>query len=196
MTIHNRVRIPFAEAVSAELVTFDLRHDDKDHFAILFDGWKSPAPLVRIHSECVTGDVFRSNLCDCGPQLSETFERFAKGGGVLLYLRQEGRGIGLKAKIDAYNLQQTFGIDTFAANRVLGHGDDDRSYKVAAQMLADLGIKRMQLLTNNPDKVKQMVYNGIEITQTLPTKTHHNPHNRNYLKAKREFGHFLQELEA
>jgi GTP cyclohydrolase II len=195
MTIHNRVRIPFKRNVTAELVTFDLPHDDKDHFAVLFDGWnQSDTPLVRIHSECITGDVFGSRLCDCGLQLKESFNHFADGGGILLYLRQEGRGIGLKNKIDAYELQQKFGLDTFTANRALGHRNDERSYDVAAQMLTDLGVNRVRLLSNNPDKMRQLIENGVEITEFVQTKLHLNPRNRRYIEAKRTMGHLFPEI--
>ena len=110
-------------------------------------------PLVRPHSECLTGDVFGSQRCDCGPQLREAVERIAEAGGYLLYLRQEGRGIGLYAKLDAYALQDT-GLDTYEANVALGHGEDERSYLVAAQMLHALGVSRVALLSNNPDKAR------------------------------------------
>ena len=116
---------------------------------------RGPAPLVRPHSECLTGDVFGSQRCDCGPQLREAVERIADSGGFLLYLRQEGRGIGLYAKLDAYALQDT-GLDTYEANLALGHGEDERSYLVAAQMLHALGVSRVALLSNNPDKARQL----------------------------------------
>ena len=112
-------------------------------------------PLVRLHSECLTGDVFGSQRCDCGPQLREAIERITERGGYVLYLRQEGRGIGLYAKLDAYALQDA-GLDTYQANLALGHAEDERDYTPAAQMLLALGASRVALLTNNPDKVEQL----------------------------------------
>ena len=117
---------------------------------------------MRLHSECLTGDVFGSQRCDCGPQLREAVERIATAGGFLLYLRQEGRGIGLYAKLDAYALQDD-GLDTYDANLALGFGADERDYTVAAQMLLALGVRRVALLTNNPDKVHQLERLGIEV---------------------------------
>ena len=122
------------------------------------------APLVRLHSECLTGDVFGSQRCDCGPQLREAVERIADAGGFLLYLRQEGRGIGLYAKLDAYALQDA-GLDTYEANLALGFAADERDYTVAAQMLRALGVSRVALLSNNPDKAAQLTGLGITVTE-------------------------------
>jgi GTP cyclohydrolase II len=124
-----------------------------------------------------------SERCDCGPQLREAAERIAKVGGYLLYLRQEGRGIGLYAKLDAYALQDQ-GLDTYAANRALGHGDDERDYSAAAQMLHTLGADRIRLLSNNPDKALQLDALGVEITEQLPTAVHLSAANLRYLQAK------------
>ena len=135
------------------------------------------------HSECLTGDVFGSARCDCGPQLREAVERIAEHGGFLLYLRQEGRGIGLYAKLDAYALQDP-GLDTYAANRALGFGDDERDYTAAAQMLAALGVPRIDLLTNNPDKPSQLRDLGVEVAHVVPTAVHAAPDNLRYLRAK------------
>ena len=126
-------------------------------------------PLVRLHSECLTGDVVGSTGCDCGPQLQETVGRLAEHGGVLLYLRQEGRGIGLYNKIDSYVLQDG-GFDTFQANRLLGRGDDEREYGVAADMLRALNLCRVRLLTNNPDKVGQLRAHGIDVVDVVPNR--------------------------
>jgi GTP cyclohydrolase II len=136
-----------------------------------------------LHSECLTGDVFGSQRCDCGLQLNEAIEKLSEEGGYLLYLRQEGRGIGLYAKIEAY-LLQTAGLDTFEANERLGFGDDERNYRCAAEMLCALGVKRIRLLTNNPDKVRQLVAFGIDVVATVPTGVYVNQHNREYLRAK------------
>jgi GTP cyclohydrolase II len=140
-------------------------------------------PLVRAHSECLTGDVFGSARCDCGPQLREAVERITERGGYLLYLRQEGRGIGLYAKLDAYALQDT-GLDTYAANRALGRGEDERDYTAAAQMLGVLGVNTIDLLTNNPDKARQLRGLGVEVASIIPTGVHASADNLRYLQAK------------
>lgn len=153
--------------------------------AVVFPQIKPGAqpPLVRVHSECLTGDVFGSLLCDCGPQLHEAISCFAREGGILLYLRQEGRGIGLYAKLSAYALQKK-GLDTFEANRHLNLPEDARSFEPAAQMLSALGVPRVRLLTNNPDKASQLERYGIGIESTIPTGVYLNPNNRRYLEAK------------
>jgi len=139
--------------------------------------------LLRLHSECLTGDVFHSLKCDCGAQLHEAMDALSANDGVLLYLRQEGRGIGLYAKLDAYQLQAQ-GLDTFAANRALGFGDDLRSFADSAAMLRALGIAEVELISNNPDKARQLEIHGIRVTRVHPTAVHVNAHNRSYLAAK------------
>jgi GTP cyclohydrolase II len=139
--------------------------------------------LVRPHSECLTGDVFGSERCDCGPQFREALERISTAGGFLLYLRQEGRGIGLYAKLDAYALQDA-GLDTYEANLALGRGEDERDYTVAAQMLLALGVDRVALLSNNPDKAEQLARLGVEVTERIPTALHVSAANSRYLAAK------------
>ena len=151
--------------------------------------------LVRVHSECLTGDVFGSDRCDCGPQLRESVERVAAAGGLLLYLRQEGRGIGLYAKLDAYALQDD-GLDTYDANLALGFGADERDYTVAAQMLLALGVRRVALLTNNPDKVRQLERLGIEVPGHVPTGVHLNETNAAYLATKVRRQQHTLELPA
>jgi GTP cyclohydrolase II len=138
---------------------------------------------VRPHSECLTGDVFGSRRCDCGPQLRESVERVATAGGLVLYLRQEGRGIGLYAKLDAYALQDS-GLDTYEANVALGHGEDERDYTVAAQMLHALGVDRVALLSNNPDKAEQLGRLGVAVVEKVPTGVHLSAENAGYLAAK------------
>ena len=151
-------------------------------------------PLVRIHSECLTGDVFGSQRCDCGPQLREAVRRIDEAGGYLLYLRQEGRGIGLYAKLDAYALQDG-GLDTFEANLALGFEADGRDYTVAAQMLRALGVGRVDLLTNNPDKGDQLGALGVEVAERVPTGVHVSEANVDYLRAKvSHAGHTLRIL--
>ncbi|PJE99488.1 GTP cyclohydrolase [Streptomyces carminius] len=155
---------------------------DKEPLALVF-GTPGPVPLVRVHSECLTGDVFGSLRCDCGPQLAEAMARFADEGGILLYLRQEGRGIGLYNKLDAYALQDT-GADTFEANRMLDLPDDARDYWVAAAALQALGHTEVALVSNNPDKQRQLTEHGITVVEAVPTGCHVNPFNDRYLRAK------------
>jgi 3,4-dihydroxy 2-butanone 4-phosphate synthase/GTP cyclohydrolase II len=148
--------------------------------------------LVRVHSECLTGDVFGSRRCDCGPQLHQAMRQVADAGrGVILYMRQEGRGIGLAPKIKAYKLQEE-GLDTVEANLKLGYGMDLREYGLGAQILVDLGLKTIRLLTNNPKKVVGLKGYGLKIVQQVPIRVKPNPHNERYLKTKREkLGHLL-----
>jgi GTP cyclohydrolase II len=186
--IRSRVTVPlkFADgyATTAEVITFDGLVDGKEHLALaLGDAFGAEVPLVRPHSECLTGDVFGSERCDCGPQLREAVERIAGVGGFLLYLRQEGRGIGLYAKLDAYALQD-LGMDTYEANRALGHADDERDYTAAAQMLTALGVDVVDLLTNNPDKGAQLRASGIDVRAMVPTAVHASDANVRYLQAK------------
>ncbi len=166
---------------------------DGSHHMALSRGEIDPehATLVRVHSECLTGDVFHSQRCDCGGQLNAALEHIAKQGGVLLYLRQEGRGIGLPAKIHAYKLQDE-GLDTVEANEKLGYAADLRDYGVGAQILADLGLRKIRLLTNNPKKVIGLEGYGLEIVEQLPIALPSNPHNEKYLETKRSrMGHTL-----
>ena len=147
--------------------------------------------IVRVHSECLTGDVFHSQRCDCGGQLAAALEHIAKEGGVLLYLRQEGRGIGLPAKIHAYKLQEQ-GLDTIEANEKLGYPSDLRDYGMGAQILVDLGVRRIRLLTNNPKKVIGLEGYGLTIVEQVPISLPSNPHNEKYLETKRlRMGHML-----
>ena len=148
--------------------------------------------LVRVHSECLTGDVFGSRRCDCGPQLHQAMRQIAEAGrGVIVYMRQEGRGIGLAPKIKAYKLQEK-GFDTVEANEKLGFKMDLREYGLGAQILADLGLRKIKLLTNNPRKIVGLEGYGLEIIEQLPIKVKPNPHNERYLKTKRQkMGHLL-----
>ncbi|GAA3212807.1 GTP cyclohydrolase II [Streptomyces sp. NPDC006186] len=184
------VRLGRAGGRSCELVTFRGLPDDGEHLACLVPPWDTPAPLVRLHSECLTGDVLGSARCDCGPQLEEALGMLAGQGGVLLYLRQEGRGIGLYNKLDAYLLQDG-DTDTFEANRLLGRGADERDYGAAAVMLRTLGLRRVRLLTNNPDKEAQLLRHGVEVAECVPTGVHMTPGNAAYLEAKARSGHRL-----
>ncbi len=192
--IRTRVRIPlrFSDGFStvADAVTFHGLADSAEHVAMVF-GDPGPVPLVRMHSECLTGDVFGSARCDCGPQLREAVERISVAGGVLLYLRQEGRGIGLYNKLDAYALQD-HGLDTYEANSALGLPEDGRDYTAAAQMLGALSIGTVDLLSNNPDKGRQLSDLGITVRSHVPTGVFSTPSNLSYLRAKVEHtGHTI-----
>jgi len=167
--------------------------DGSHHLALVKGKPKAKdAVLVRVHSECLTGDVFASRRCDCGNQLHDALRRIAQEGkGVLVYMRQEGRGIGLPAKIHAYRLQEK-GLDTVEANRKLGFSADLREYGIGAQILTDLGVRRMRLLTNNPKKVVGLAGYGLELVDQVPIRTQPNPHNRKYLATKKKrMGHRL-----
>ncbi|XVU30280.1 GTP cyclohydrolase II [Actinoplanes sp. CA-054009] len=190
MTVRTHVvvplRFPDGYSTTADVFTFTGLADGREHLALGLGPWRdTEIPLVRPHSECLTGDVFGSARCDCGPQLREAAERITTAGGFLLYLRQEGRGIGLYAKLDAYALQDT-GLDTYEANLALGHGEDERDYTAAAQMLHTLGAERIRLLSNNPDKAAQLGALGIAIEEQVPTGVHLSDANARYLAAKRD----------
>lgn len=177
-------------AIAPRIVTFDGLRPDGDHFALVFTPFDTP-PLVRVHSSCVTGDVLGSARCDCGAQLEEALGRLGRDGGVLLYLDQEGRGVGLAKKVRAYALQEA-GLDTFAANVAQGLPEDARDYTPAAQMLLALGIGRIRLLTNSPDKATALRALGIGVEEMVPTGLFVTAHNLAYLSAKAEkAGHRL-----
>ncbi|MGH7989632.1 MAG: bifunctional 3,4-dihydroxy-2-butanone-4-phosphate synthase/GTP cyclohydrolase II [Limisphaerales bacterium] len=176
-----------------DLHLYRSRIDGQHHLALVrgkIAGAKNV--LVRVHSECLTGDVFGSRRCDCGPQLHQAMKQVSEAGrGVIVYMRQEGRGIGLAPKIKAYKLQEQ-GLDTVEANEKLGYGMDLREYGLGAQILVDLGLKTIRLLTNNPKKVVGLEGYGLKITEQVPIKVKPNPHNERYLKTKREkLGHLL-----
>jgi len=152
--------------------------------------------LVRVHSECLTGDIFGSLLCDCGSQLAKALRMIEeRGRGILLYMRQEGRGIGLENKLKAYHLQQAKGLDTVEANRALGLAADMRDYGIGAQILSDLGVTRMELLTNNPKKFHALAGYGLEIVKRIPIVVPPTEKNVKYMKTKKEkMGHLLDDL--
>ena len=181
------IKVGDKSSIQAELFSFDNLSDQGDHIALQFTGNgnnKDLTPLVRIHSECLTGDVFGSSRCDCGDQLKEAIEKISEHGGFIIYLRQEGRGIGLYPKIDAYALQDQ-GYDTYEANEKLGFLDDGRSFAAAAEMLKAMGIQQLKLLTNNPEKEKVLNDNGLEILETVPTGVYAKCDNIDYLRTKR-----------
>lgn len=182
--------------ISAEILSFHGLKTEKEHIAIIFKqaDKQDQTPLVRMHSECLTGDVFHSSRCDCGEQLDETVNKMGQHGGILLYLRQEGRGIGLYNKIDAYRLQSE-GMNTYEANNHLGFGDDLRDFSEAAQMLKALDIGKIKLITNNPKKMKELQEFGIELEEVIPTHVHLKTGNESYLKAKASHGKHRLKFE-
>ena len=185
--------VPLQEAADTRVVAFRAPDGGVEHFAIVVGRPETcEAPLVRVHSECFTGDVLGSLRCDCGPQLQGALARMAaEGAGVLLYLAQEGRGIGLVNKLRAYALQDG-GLDTLDANRALGWAADERNFLAAAIMLDQLGVRRIRLLTNNPDKVAALADLGVDVANRESHALPPNGVNDSYLATKaRRFGHFL-----
>ena len=180
-----RARLPLEDVEGAQIIAFRETGTGEEHVALLIGAFGGEPPLVRLHSECLTGDVFGSLKCDCGPQLREALRLIAAaGGGLLLYLRQEGRGIGLANKLRAYALQDR-GLDTVEANARLGFADDERGYESAAAMLAALGIDRVRLLTNNPAKIAGLEAAGITVAERVPHHMPTNPHNAVYVATKK-----------
>ena len=183
-TIVARARLPLDGLPPSQMVSFRDPASGEDHVALVIGAFAGEPPLVRLHSECLTGDVFGSLKCDCGPQLKQALKLIGDaGGGVLLYLRQEGRGIGLANKLRAYQLQDR-GLDTVDANRRLGFADDERDYRMAAAMLRALGIDRVRLLTNNPAKVDGLTREGIAVAARIAHHMPTNPHNADYIATK------------
>jgi GTP cyclohydrolase II len=192
LRIVSRARLPIRRAELAEIVAFRGEADAAEHVALLIGAPNGEAPLVRVHSECLTGDVLGSLKCDCGPQLDHALAAIsAAGWGILLYLRQEGRSIGLVNKLRAYALQDQ-GFDTVDANLRLGFDDDERDFSAAAAMLDRLGQHSIRLLTNNPRKVAALEALGIEVREQVPLQAGAGPHNVAYLGTKRDrSGHKL-----
>ncbi|MEO6152411.1 MAG: GTP cyclohydrolase II [Croceibacterium sp.] len=197
LAIATRAQLPIAADEHAEIVVFRSRDDVREHTALIVGRQSAErTPLVRIHSECLTGDVLGSLKCDCGPQLDAALQAIANearsgGWGLLLYLRQEGRGIGLVNKLRAYRLQDQ-GFDTLEANRRLGFPAEARDFPVAARMLALLGVKSVRLMTNNPAKVSALEAAGVTVAERVPHHLPPNPHNARYLATKRDVaGHLL-----
>ena len=197
LAIATRARLPVAAAEDAEIVAFRSADDLREHVALVIGQQNADrAPLVRLHSECLTGDILGSLKCDCGPQLDAALREMAReaeqgGWGVLLYLRQEGRGIGLINKLRAYELQDQ-GFDTVDANNRLGLPTEARDFPVAARMLGLLGVGAVRLMTNNPAKVEALREAGVEVAERVPHQLPPNPHNARYLATKRDrTGHLL-----
>lgn len=181
-----RARLPLEDLPPTQILVFRSADDGQEQVALLIGAFGGKPPLVRLHSECLTGDVFGSLKCDCGPQLKQALRLIGEaGGGVLLYLRQEGRGIGLANKLRAYALQDR-GLDTVDANERLGFADDERNYAAAAAMLRSLGIHEVRLLTNNPNKVGALESAGIKVVERVAHHMEANPHNADYLSTKRK----------
>jgi len=193
VSIRTHVPIPLQGVVNTpEFVSFNGLNSQLEHIALVFKSEQQTAtdtlpvldnPMVRLHSECLTGDAFHSQRCDCGEQLNESIQLLSESGGVLLYLRQEGRGIGLYNKLDAYVLQYQ-GMNTFEANRHLGFDEDMRDYKEAAQMLKALKVSQLRLLTNNGKKRAALQVHGLDVTETINTGVFSHAQNYNYLKDK------------
>lgn len=192
LAVATRARLPVATSESAEIIAFRSPDEPREHVALVIGQRDGTPPVIRIHSECLTGDVLGSLKCDCGPQLHDALSQIADARwGILLYLRQEGRGIGLVNKLRAYALQDQ-GFDTVDANVRLGFAIDARDFSVAARMLDLLGVRAVRLLTNNPDKVAGLEAAGIEVVERLPIILPTNPHNERYLATKRDrTGHQL-----
>jgi GTP cyclohydrolase II len=198
LAVATRARLPVAACEEAEVVVFRSPDDTREHVALILGQQTSDrVPLVRLHSECLTGDLLGSLRCDCGPQLGGALaamaaEAGAGGWGVLLYLRQEGRGIGLVNKLRAYRLQDE-GFDTLEANRRLGLPEEARDFPVAARMLDLLGVRAVRLLTNNPAKVAALAAAGTTVAERIAHRLPANPHNARYLATKRDqAGHLIE----
>jgi GTP cyclohydrolase II len=177
-------RVPTSEG-TFDLCLYGNNRDDKEHFSLhRGDLHAAQDVLVRVHSECLTGDLLGSQRCDCGPQLHLAMKKInERGEGLIIYLRQEGRGIGLYDKLRAYNLQDE-GYDTVEANLLLGHDVDERDYSMAAAIIRELGICSVQMLTNNPDKLNSLKESGVEVTSRIPLETGWNEENKDYLRTK------------
>lgn len=195
LEIGERVKLPTIYG-DFEFIPFRETSSGKEDMVLIkgYDETRQPV-LVRVHSSCATGDLFGSLRCDCGEQLHQALRSIeAEGCGVLIYLQQEGRGIGLMEKIKAYKLQEN-NVDTVDANLTLGHQPDERDYKIAAEILKHLNIKQVRLLTNNPAKQKGLEDHGIEVEECVPIRSVPNQHNAFYLKTKQEkMGHLLGQL--
>jgi GTP cyclohydrolase II len=182
--------------IPAEIVSFHGLLDGEEHVALIFNraDQTQEAPLIRMHSECLTGDVFHSSRCDCGEQLNECIDKMHQVGGIILYLRQEGRGIGLYNKIDAYVLQSQ-GMNTYEANNHLGFADDLRDFSDAVLMLQALGLEKVKLVTNNPRKLNALKEAGIEVLEQVGTSAHIKEGNEAYLETKVKFGSHTLDLD-
>lgn len=178
-----------------EMVAFTQVNTQENHIALIKGTWEENEPiLVRVHSSCITGDIFGSCRCDCGPQLHKSMEMIEKEGkGLIIYMNQEGRGIGLVNKLKSYNLQEA-GMDTVDANLALGFDMDERDYGVGAQIIRSLGVRKMRLMTNNPTKRAGLIGYGLEVVDNVPIEIESNKHNESYLRTKRDrMGHTIMK---
>ncbi len=178
-----------------EMVAFTQINTGENHLALVKGSWEpNESVLVRVHSSCITGDIFGSCRCDCGPQLHSAMKMIEEEGkGLIVYMNQEGRGIGLVNKLKGYNLQET-GLDTYEANLALGFKMDERDYGVGAQIIRSLGVRKMRLMTNNPTKRAGLIGYGLEVVENVPIEIPFNPHNERYLRAKRDkMGHTIMK---
>jgi 3,4-dihydroxy 2-butanone 4-phosphate synthase/GTP cyclohydrolase II len=178
-----------------DMFLYEETNSEKQHLALKKGEWEESEPvLVRVHSSCMTGDIFGSCRCDCGPQLQRSMQMIEEAGkGVIVYMNQEGRGIGLFNKLKAYKLQEE-GYDTLEANLKLGFKGDERDYGIGAQIIRDLGVKKMRLMSNNPKKRTGLIGYGIEIMENVQLEIESNQHNESYLKTKRDkMGHSLKQ---
>jgi 3,4-dihydroxy 2-butanone 4-phosphate synthase/GTP cyclohydrolase II len=177
-----------------DMIAYESDFPDFPHLVLFSKKKTNETPIVRVHSECMTGDVFSSNRCDCGEQLHYSMDYVSKHGGMVIYLRQEGRGIGLINKMKAYNLQDQ-GLDTIEANIRLGFHQDERKFDVAKEILSDLNIDKIQLMTNNPDKITQLEQSGITIVKRIAIEIEAHDQNASYLKTKKDdMGHMLKQF--
>ncbi|MBZ0263759.1 bifunctional 3,4-dihydroxy-2-butanone-4-phosphate synthase/GTP cyclohydrolase II [bacterium] len=195
--IEKKVEVPLPTKYGTfNLIDYHEEGNDKEHLAMVRGTWEEDEPiLVRVHSECLTGDVLGSQRCDCGEQRDKALEMIDKEGkGIFLYMRQEGRGIGLAAKLKAYHLQD-LGHDTVEANILLGYKADLRDYGIGAQILRDLGVKKMRLITNNPKKIVGLKGYGLEVVERVPLEIQPNSFNKGYMVTKREkMGHIIEKV--
>ena len=178
-----------------EMVAFTQVNTQENHIALIKGTWEEDEPImVRVHSSCITGDIFGSCRCDCGPQLHKAMEMIEKEGkGLIIYMNQEGRGIGLINKLKSYNLQEA-GLDTVDANLALGFDMDERDYGVGAQIIRSLGVRKMRLMTNNPTKRAGLIGYGLEVVDNVPIEIESNKHNESYLRTKRDrMGHTIMK---
>ena len=188
-----KVRLP-TENGDFDMVAYKDKNSGEEHLALIKGSWEEDEPvLTRVHSSCITGDIFGSCRCDCGPQLQAAMKKIeAEGKGVIVYMNQEGRGIGMMNKLKAYKLQEE-GLDTIEANLKLGFKEDQRDYGIGAQILRDLGVRKMRLMSNNPKKRTGLIGYGLEIVENVALEIESNKHNELYLKTKRDkMGHSLK----